>query len=94
MKLNKWREIPEDKKGHIITGMMIGAVTTGLVSRSFDLTYAFIASMIVVTIIGLLKETRDSTGKGDPDWMDVVATIAGGSYGIFIVMLLIKLFNI
>ena len=50
--------------------------------------------MIVVTIIVLLKETGDSTGKGDPDWMDVVATIAGGSYGIFIVMLLIKLFNI
>ena len=39
MKLNKWREIPEDKKGHIITGMMIGAVTTGLVSRSFDLCF-------------------------------------------------------
>lgn len=65
--------ISHDKALHIIAGVIAFAVGNFL-----GLDYAIAA----VVLAAVTKEIADWwTGKGTPEWMDIVYTIAGGALG-------------
>ena len=61
--------MPADKLLHILVGIAIAAAVA-----PFGAVPAFFA--VLVAAIG--KELYDSTGRGTPELLDAVATVAGG----------------
>lgn len=65
--------IPSDKAYHFVVGFLI-AVVVGLYNPAYGLGCAVVA--------GLGKEIRDKvSGKGTPELLDFIATVAGGLLG-------------
>lgn len=66
--------IPYDKALHALGGCILFAIGHYFVSWQ--------AGIILATTIGAAKEIYDKvSGKGTPDVMDLVATMAGGCLG-------------
>lgn len=66
--------IPHDKALHVIAGTILFAVGT--------LIYGPLAGIAASVVGGILKEVRDVLSrKGDPEYLDIVYTVAGGLLG-------------
>ena len=66
--------IPHDKALHVIAGTVLFAVGT--------LIYGPLAGIAASVVGGILKEVRDVISrKGDPEYLDIVYTVAGGLLG-------------
>lgn len=66
--------IPHDKALHVIAGTILFAVGT--------LIYGPLAGIAASVVGGILKEVRDVISrKGDPEYLDIVYTAAGGLLG-------------
>jgi hypothetical protein len=66
--------IPHDKALHVIAGTVLFAVGT--------LIYGPLTGIAAATVGGILKEVRDVISrKGDPEYLDIVYTVAGGLLG-------------
>lgn len=71
--------LEKDKANHTIYGMVIFAIVYFLFSWQIAIG--------TVCFFALAKETYDNvSGKGTPDFMDFVYTIAGGLIGLFCVI--------
>ena len=68
-----------DKRAHFVVGFLIAAIV-GLVNPFLGFGAAALA--------GLAKELYDATGRGTPELMDFVYTVAGGALGASLVALL------
>jgi hypothetical protein len=87
--LTKWRqgmlkklaEIRKDYLLHYFYGSLVGLVMV-LVTGDYWL------GLIAVWIVALAKEVYDSWSDGDPDPVDVLATVAGGVVVVLPMMLL------
>jgi hypothetical protein len=82
--------LEEDKSGHLMLGLLIGAVTTGFVGLLVSPLVGALVGAIVSVAAGAGKEYLDSL---DPlnhtvDKYDAIATIAGGFVGSAAVLLL------
>lgn len=72
MKLTDY--LPLDKCYHVIAGILIFAVC------HFFIGYW---SMLVVLSIAVIKEVYDKhSGKGTPEWQDIMFTVVGGLLGL------------
>ena len=67
-------QLPQDKANHLAYGLAIFCIV-GLVSP--------IAGLAAAVIAGALKEAYDSTGRGNVEFLDFVATAAGGAIGFY-----------
>ncbi len=78
--------IPKDKKLHLGAGAAIGA---WFYSTSHDRTgwRPVIYGMVGATGAGTLKELYDLVGGGNPEAMDLVATMTGGALSIGLIKL-------
>ena len=65
--------IPLDKQAHFWAGLAI------MLGVSLFGGWVLGLSLAIIAAIG--KEIYDMTGRGTPDYMDAVATIAGGAVG-------------
>lgn len=66
--------IPHDKALHVIAGVVLFA------AGSF--VYGPLAGIAASVVGGILKEVRDVISrKGDPEYLDIVYTVAGGLLG-------------
>jgi hypothetical protein len=70
----KLPQIPADKASHVLYGMLIFCVF-GLFSP--------IIGLCAAVVVGAAKEAYDSTGRGNVEFMDFVATACGGLFGFF-----------
>lgn len=68
-----------DKALHFAAGMLI-AVIVGLLTTP-------IAGLLAASLAGIIKETIDATGRGTPEVVDLMATVAGGIIGMAAVSL-------
>jgi hypothetical protein len=59
-----------DKVKHLIAG--------GLTALFF-LPFGLGVSAVAVLVVAVGKEIYDLTGRGTPEWLDLVATLAGGA---------------
>ena len=78
-KLISWLNQNVDKIYHFLAGMMICLI-------SYIFLPMWIAVLIVV-VAGLLKEVRDKRSYGMFDWFDLAATILGGLFVFFCLIL-------
>lgn len=62
-------KIPIDKQLHFFSGMALA----GLASP-----FGLLTAIVIVLVIAVAKELRDSLGYGTPDAWDAGATICGG----------------
>ena len=62
-------KLPLDKITHTLAGAAIAAAL---------LPWGVIPALLAVVVAGIGKEVYDATGRGTPDIMDAVATVAGG----------------
>ncbi len=67
-------QLPPDKAGHLIAGLLVYCVA-GLVSP--------VAGLAAAAIVGAAKEAYDATGRGHVEFLDFVATAAGGAIGFY-----------
>ena len=66
--------IPHDKALHVIAGTILFALGA--------LVYGPLAGIAAAIVGGILKEVRDVvTRKGDPEYADILYTVAGGLLG-------------
>lgn len=66
--------MPKDKILHIIAGFVL--------ALPFGLLHAPVVGFLAATVAGVAKEAWDDFSKrGTSDWVDTVATIAGGLAG-------------
>ena len=65
-------QLPADKAGHLIAGLVVFCVF-GLFSPIHGLAAAI--------FVGALKEAWDSTGRGNVEVFDFLATAGGGAIG-------------
>lgn len=66
-----------DKVAHIFAGMVVGL--TAIVMPMYF-------ALLLVFLVGALKEARDYFGYGDADLYDAVATWFGGLFVITLIM--------
>jgi len=64
--------LDEDKQGHLLGGMLIGAVTTLVTGKDTYGTYLGCG-------VGAAKELRDSMGYGQAEFADFAYTCAGAA---------------
>jgi hypothetical protein len=62
-----------DKQAHFLAGL---AIMLGV-----SLFGGWVLGLAAAVVAGIGKEVYDMTGRGTPDYMDAVATIAGGLAG-------------
>ena len=62
--------IPQDKLWHIIAGLIVGAF--------FAVVLPIDDPIVPVIFAGAIKEFIDGWRYGGADWMDFLATVAGG----------------
>lgn len=71
--------MPTDKRLHLIVGAVAAAAAFFIAQHlGVDRQVAGFIALAVAVIGGGLKEARDATGRGDVEFMDFVATAAGG----------------
>ena len=72
-------QLPQDKANHLIYGLLI-----------FILVHFFfgvVAGLLAGTVAAVAKEVYDKvSGKGNPELLDALATIAGAVLGAFAAM--------
>jgi hypothetical protein len=61
--------IAKDKLGHFIAGMLLGIAAFHHPAMG----------LLVPWMAGILKELHDSTGRGNVEFGDLTATVAGGT---------------
>jgi hypothetical protein len=71
--------IPIDKANHVVYGAVLFIALMPVAG------VAWAAGAVVVAAAA--KELRDATGRGTPEWMDFLATIAGGAIPLVAVLL-------
>ena len=67
-------QLPQDKANHVLYGLVVFCV------------FAFASPMIglvAAVVVGAAKEGYDSTGRGNVEILDFVATASGGGLGYF-----------
>lgn len=65
--------IPQDKANHFVYGAVAGALAVQITGHPN-------AALVIAVVLGFVKELYDlATGRGTPDWRDVVWTAAGGA---------------
>ncbi len=64
-------KIPKDKVGHFVVGAGIALTLRGCGLAPWQ-------ALGMSSLAGILKEVTDMTGRGTPDFWDLVATILGG----------------
>jgi hypothetical protein len=62
--------MPTDKLLHLLVGISIAAILY---------PFGLIPAMVAVAVAAISKELWDKTGRGTPELLDAVATIAGGA---------------
>ena len=67
-------QLPPDKAGHLIAGLVVFCIF-GLFSPTVGLAAA--------VFVGAAKEAWDSTGRGNVEVLDFLATAAGGAVGFY-----------
>ena len=72
--------IAKDKKQHFMVGFGLALL--------FGLLFGYLIGFVAAVAFGVLKELYDMTGRGTPEWMDMWYTIAGGSFGIFTIVII------
>ena len=72
--------IPRNKKHHFIAGLSLALVLGFAVTP--------LVGFIAASAYGVGKELYDMTGRGTPEWMDLWYTVAGGTAGSGIVILM------
>jgi uncharacterized protein YqgC (DUF456 family) len=68
--------IPIDKVLHFIVGFCISAV--------LGIWLPLLIVLLIVFIVGVLKEVWDAKHNGDVEAADVVATVTGGLVGVLL----------
>ncbi|WP_288925072.1 hypothetical protein [Aminobacterium colombiense] len=74
-------QIQQDKIKHFIAGAIASIV---VYVATFNTTIALAFS----ALLGIGKEIYDYYGHGTPEWLDFVATVAGGLVGVTLGMVL------
>lgn len=72
-------KIPYDKKLHLGTGFIFALIGS--------LLFTPLVGLVIAVIAGMIKELYDWIDYGGRDWKDLLATMAGGAIGAFIVLL-------
>ncbi len=88
-------KIQQDKVKHIIVGCVMGVVLPfggAWLFPDYPITYMAISFGIIVQIGFGFELFSLITGKGHPEIMDGIATVAGGIIGLAIYFLYLKLF--
>ena len=67
-------QLPPDKAGHLIAGLVVFCIF-GLFSP--------IIGLCAAVVVGAAKEAGDSTGRGNVEVFDFLATVAGGAIGFY-----------
>ncbi len=67
-------QLPADKAAHLIAGLVIYCLLAWASPT---------AGLAACVIAGALKEAWDSTGRGHVEFLDFVATVAGGGIGFY-----------
>ena len=67
-------QLSADKAAHLIAGLVIYCLLAWASPA---------AGLIACVIAGALKEAWDSTGRGHVEFLDFVATVAGGGIGFY-----------
>ena len=67
-------QLPADKAGHLIAGLVVFCIF-GLFSP--------IIGLCAAVVVGAAKEYWDSRGHGNVEFLDFVATAAGGAIGFY-----------
>ena len=62
--------MPTDKLLHLLVGIAIAAILY---------PFGLIPALVAVVVAAIGKELWDKTGRGTPELLDAVATIAGGA---------------
>jgi hypothetical protein len=77
--------IPHDKANHYVYGSIIASVTFAIAFNIISvIMLALVIAFVATTIVAVGKELYDKiSGKGVPDFYDVVYTIAGGIIVLF-----------
>ena len=79
--------IPQDKKKHFVAGFAIAAVVS--------LFAGYIVGLLVAILAAAGKEIYDKvSGKGTPELLDFVATVAGAIAAVAVSVAISALFNI
>jgi hypothetical protein len=71
--------IAKDKLGHFVVGMLLGMAAF----------YSPIYGIIIVWMAGILKELHDSMGRGNVEFGDLTATVAGGTIPTLLALFII-----
>lgn len=71
--------MPNDKIIHFLGGAVI--------CLAVSLFFGGLIGLTVAIVAGIIKEAYDMTGKGTPELMDAIATIAGGLVGFLLIMI-------
>lgn len=80
--------IGSDRLLHVIAGIMISEVMFLIcASGASDKTLPFAAGWMTAAVAGYVKEAWDSHHGEDGDLWDVVATAAGGTAGMLVMLL-------
>lgn len=67
-------QLPQDKANHVLYGLLIFGVV-GL--------YSPLAGLIAAVVAAAAKEAWDATGRGHVEFLDFLATSAGGAAGFY-----------
>ena len=67
-------QLPADKSNHLIYGLVIFCVV-GL--------YSPLAGLVASVVAAAVKEAWDATGRGHVEFLDFLATSAGGAAGFY-----------
>lgn len=67
-------QLPQDKANHALYGLLIFGVV-GL--------YSPLAGLIASVVAAAAKEAWDATGRGHVEFLDFLATSAGGAAGFY-----------
>lgn len=86
--LNK---IPKDKWQHFVLGIVIATVAFLCFLFLAGFWVGLLISVAVVATVAYAKEVWDGKNGGTFDWMDFVATVAGGAW-IWLPLLAVHLF--
>ena len=73
-------QIPKDKKDHMLVGTAIGFGASAITINK-PVMVSLYWSVGATAVIGGTKELIDLAGKGNAEWADLGATVAGGIIG-------------
>lgn len=77
--INLVEESFDDKRKHFYSGRAVGILGEAF-CESIEMENLFLCRISAATVAGVLKEVYDSTGRGDVEVNDALATSAGAIY--------------